>query len=924
MAVIIRGREDFTLNNQSSATASASNSTAPAAPRNLRCEYFTNPLCIDVAHPRLSWEISDDRRGAKQSAYQLVVIRGGETRWDSGKIPSDQSIQIAYAGAALKSRTRCDWTVRTWDAHDVASPWSDVAHFEVAFLKREDWKAQWIGSPIVGGPYTIPPAPHLRKEFDLDKPVASARLYVTALGLQGMEINGQRVSDDVFVPGRTEYTRRVPYHVYDVTRLLKSGPNACGAILGDGWYCGHLHSDPRQTYGDRPRLLAQLEIVVADGSSQTIVTDQTWKTAEGPIRSSDMLMGEDYDARLEIPGWSSANFDASKWDDALVFPDPRIEIVAHHSPAPRRLQTLKPIAPPAISANKRRHIFDMGQNMVGWVRLRIKDAPPGKTIDIRYTEMLDKDGKPYTTALRTARATDHYTTRGGSDGSAEEFFEPHFTFHGFRYVEVRDYPGRNPTVDDLTGIVVYSDLPTTGEFECSDPMINQLQSNIVWSQKGNFLDIPTDCPQRDERLGWTGDAQVFIKTAAFNMDVAGFFTKWIQDVADAQYPDGHIPSVVPHVSTIHHEGGPAWADAAVICPWTVYQCYGDKTILENHWPMMTRFMNWLEQTSPGHIRPADDAKWKGYGDWLSVNANTPPDFIGTAFYAHCANLMSKIARILGKSEEADAYFNLFEDVRAAWHNRFVTPPSIANCKSQIANPLRVQTQTAYVLALHFDLLDEPQRPAAVDALVHDINQRGQHLSTGFVGTPYLNHVLTRFGHPDLAYALLTQTTFPSWLYPITQGATTMWERWDAWTHDKGFGDAGMNSYNHYAYGAVGDWIYATVAGIDVDPNNPGYKHIRIRPIPGGGITWARAKFHSMHGPIRSSWRIEGKHFKLDVTIPPNTTATLRLPATDAATVTEGGQPLQVANGVGAIAHQGRIATIELGAGRYDFESILAE
>ena len=908
-------------------------------PTNLRCEYFINPLAIDVPKPRLSWFFNDDRRSAMQTGYQVIVQSQNQTIWDSGKVDSDQSVQVEYSGTPLKSRARCQWQVRTWNTNGEMSPFSDWATFEIAFLDRADWKAKWIGSPIVGGPYSIPPAPYLRKQFDIARPIASARLYVTALGLYEFQINGEKVGNDVFTPGRTEYAKCVPYHVYDVTEQLKSGANCCGAILGDGWYCGHLHSDPRQTYGDRPRFLAQLEITFHDGGTQTIASDESWRAGEGPIRSSDMLMGEDYDARMEIPAWSTTGFDDSRWRQAMVFDDPGIEIAAHRSPPVRKIQQIKPIAPPKVSANKRRHIFDMGQNMVGWVRLRFTNAPPGKTIDLRYVEMLDKDGKPYTTALRSARATDHYTTKGGE----EEFFEPHFTFHGFRYVEVRDYPGGNPTVDDLTGIVVHSDCEMTGEFECSDPLVNQLQSNIVWSQKGNFLDIPTDCPQRDERLGWTGDAQVFVRTASFNMNVAGFFTKWLQDVADAQYEDGHIPSVVPHVKSIHHEGGPAWADAVIICPWWIYQCYGDTRIVRDRWENMTRFMNWMKTSYPDFIRPKPGAKWQGYGDWLNMNAPTPPDLIGTAFFAYCANLMSKMAKAIGKDSEAEGYARLFEQVRGAWNKRFVTEGNAklssassnaiyeelgtkasgaaagSRCAS-ISSPLSVQSQTAYVLALHFDLLPDDLRPQVFGALVRDIESRGMHLSTGFVGTPYLNHVLTRFGRADLAYALLTQKTFPSWLFPITHGATTMWERWDGWTPEQGFNDAGMNSYNHYAYGAVGDWMYSTIAGIDIGPEKPGYKHIQLHPTPGDGITHARAKLRSVYGEIQSRWRIEGSMLQLDVTIPPNTTATLTLPTSDATAINESGEPVSRAAGVRAIEAFKGIARFELGAGRYQFAS----
>jgi alpha-L-rhamnosidase len=886
-----------------------------APPTLLRCEYFVNPLGIDERRPRFSWQLDDDRRGARQTAYQVVVTCDGEPIWDSAKVESDQSVHVEYAGEPLRSRQRCEWRVRTWDQLGQASDFSAPATFEIGFLDRGDWKAKWIAAPIVGGPYSVPPAAYLRKEFAVEKPIASARLYVTALGLYEFEINGRRIGDYVLTPGRTEYTKRVPYHVFDVSSHLSQSANCCGAILGDGWYCGHLHSDPRQTYGDRPRLLAQLEIRFTDGSSQTIVSDESWTAGEGPIRSSDMLMGEDYDARMEIAGWSEPLSPSSggtreafdSWRPAVVFPDPEIEIVAHRAPPMRRIQEIKPIAAPTRSANRRRHLFDLGQNMVGWVRLRVRNAPTGRTIDLRFAEMLDRDGKPYTTALRTARATDHYTTKGG----AEEVFEPRFTFHGFRYVEVRDYPGEM-NADDITGVVVHSDCELTGEFECSDSLVNQLQHNILWSQKGNFLDIPTDCPQRDERLGWTGDAQVFCRTAAFNMDVANFFAKWLDDVADAQFDDGHIPSVVPHVRTIHHEGGPAWADACIICPWTIYQAYGDRRIIQRCWPMMTRFVKWMIDTSPGLLRPAESSKWKGYGDWLSIGATTPPELIGTAYFAYCANLMSKMAKVLRDDAAEVQYRKLFEDVRAAWVSRFVDN----------TGGLKVQTQTACVLALHFELLPEALRPKVLDALVKDIESRDMHLSTGFVGTPYLNHALSDLGRVDVAYELLFQKTFPSWLFPVTHGATTMWERWDGWTPEKGFNDAGMNSYNHYAYGAIGEWMYSVVGGIGQDPTEPGYRHIVIHPQIGGGLRRAAARLKSLYGLIQCEWSLKDDLLHLNVTIPPNTSATIHVQTLDPGSVRESGRPASESPGLRFIGTGNREAIYEATAGRYSFQASL--
>ncbi|MCS7033134.1 MAG: family 78 glycoside hydrolase catalytic domain, partial [Phycisphaerae bacterium] len=608
-----------------------------SAPSRLRCEYFSNPLGIDPPRPRLSWVVNDPRRGAVQGAYQILAASTPEALhrdhadlWDSGRVLSDQSIHVEYGGPELRSRQRVFWKVRTFDREGAASDWSDIAWWEMGLLARNEWQAMWIGSPIVGGPYTIPPCPYLRREFVIEKPVAGARLYVTALGTYECELNGQRVGDYRLAPGRTEYRKRVPYHTFDVSLQLRQGRNCLGAILGDGWYCGHIHSDPRQIYGDRPRLFLQLEVRHPDASMTLITSDRQWRAGEGPIRSSDMLMGEDYDARMEIPGWSNPGYDDAKWSEVLTFDDPGIELVAHRAPPIRKQQELRPVAEPVISANRRRRIYDLGQNMVGVVRLKLRNAPPGKTIDLRYAEMLDKDGKLYTAALRGARATDHYTTRGGE----QEVYEPRFTFHGFRYVEVRDLPGE-PLDDAVTGIVFHSDTTPTGEFECSDPLVNRLQQNIVWSQKGNFLDIPTDCPQRDERLGWTGDAQVFIRTAAFNMDVANFFDKWLQDMADTQElaGDGRIHSVIPGVTSIYNEGGPAWADAAVICPWTIYRCYGDRRILARRWEMMDRFMEFLARTCPGHVRADESCKWRGYGDWLSDNAYTPQDLIGIAFYA---------------------------------------------------------------------------------------------------------------------------------------------------------------------------------------------------------------------------------------------------------------------------------------------------
>jgi alpha-L-rhamnosidase len=557
-------------------------------------------------------------------------------------------------------------------------------------------------------------------------------------------------------------------------------------------------------------------------------------------------------------------------------------LVAQNGPLIKRHEEIAPVADPHSVVRWPTHdwVFDLGQNMVGRVRLKVT-GPAGTTIRLRFAEALNPDGTVYITNLRTARATDYYTLKGDPAG---ETWESRFTFHGFRYVELADFPG-TPDRETITGIVLHSENPVTGSFECSDPLLNQLQHNILWGWKGNSLDVPTDCPQRDERLGWTGDAQVFCRTAAFNTNAAGFYAKWLQDLEDSQGPEGQLPPISPDTNAVrNNDGGPAWADAGVIVPWTMYLAYGDKRLLEERYGMMARFLDYLEKTSPGYIRVnqiADEFKgmdewlWGGFGDWLALDGsgknegNTPKDLIGTAFFAYSARLLSQIAVVLGKDADAARYDQLYQDVRSAFQKRFTT-----------ADGLVVGgTQTGYVLALAFDLLPTAARRLALNALVRDIRKKENHLGTGFVGTPWVPFILAEVGRLDLAYDLLFQKTWPSWLYAVTQGATTIWERWDGWTHDRGFQDPGMNSFNHYAYGAIGDWLYRVVAGINLDWERPAYKHILFRPQPpaDGKLTHAKASVESPYGLVSSEWHIKNGRFTLDVIVPPNTTATVYLP-----------------------------------------------
>jgi alpha-L-rhamnosidase len=886
-------------------------------PVQLRCNHLTNPLGQHDSTPRLSWRLATDgRRGALQTAYRIQVStkrNGPADLWDSKWVNSDATSGITYAGKALVSRQRAWWRVEIRDERRQSSS-SAPAFWEAGLLSAGDWQAAWIGSDLAGGPETGAPSPYLRTVFNVSKGLRSARLYVTALGLYEFHLNSQRVGRDVFTPGWTEYKKRVQYQVYDVTSFLRTGANAAGAVLGDGWYCGHVGWRERNYYGERPHLLAQLVLTFADGTTQTIVTDGAWKTSFGPIVDSDLIMGETYDARRELSGWSEPDYDDSAWRPVELFTTPAIEICPVLGPAVHATQEVKPIAPPVLAATwpTPKWTFDLGQNMVGRIRLHVC-GKAGQVLRLRYAEVLNADGSIYTDNLRAARQTDHYTLRGDPAG---ETWESSFTFHGFRYVEIRGHPDVM-LPDAVTGIVLHSDTPRTGTFSCSDPLINQLQSNIDWGQRGNFLEVPTDCPQRDERLGWMGDAQVFVRTAAWNRDVQGFFNKWQRDISDAQQPDGAMPAVVPHIEGVPPDGGPAWADAAVISPWTIYLCYGDKALLASHFASLEKFIGYMETQSTDLIRSHPDAKvWHGFGDWLALDGsgnvfgNTPKDLIGTALFCYSTDLVAKMARVLGRDTDAVRYEKLATRIRRAYQKRYVTGDGVVSGL----------TQTSYVLTLQFDLAPESLRPKILHELVRDIEARGNKLTTGFVGASYLPHVLSRFGRHDVAYKLLHQKAWPSWLYAVTQGATTIWERWDGWTKENGFQDKGMNSFNHYAYGAIGSWLYQVVAGIEIDPSQPAYKHILMAPQPGGELTSAKGTLQSIHGDIVSAWKLGTKRFDWEVVVPPNTTATATFPVPVAAKITEGGKSLAQATGVVKAKSAGTSPCYTLVAGRYKFSA----
>jgi len=726
----------------------------------------------------------------------------------------------------------------------------------------------YIGMPpwgvLDGSMLVLPPPRHLGTTLQIGKPVRRAVVYAAALGLCDVYLNGSRVHEDRFTSGWTDYTKRVYYRTYDVTPLIRTGSNTLGAVLADGWFSGHIGWGlVRDHYGSRPRLRLQLHLEFADGSSEEVATGPEWKAWLGATREADFLMGESYDARL-----TGSNFPpAVAGDPVVIGTDLKPVLQAHPGPVVSSFAELVPKSVKRLTQNS--WIFDLGQNFAGVVRLRTR-GPAGTRITLRYAERLNPDGTLYTLNLRGARAIDTYVC----SGSGEEIWEPRFTFHGFQYVEVSGL-AEEPATATITGIPLSSATPAVGSFECSDPMVNQLCSNILWTQRANFIDVPTDCPQRDERLGWTGDAQAYIRSACLNTDAQAFYHKWIVDLTDAQRADGQFPMVAP-LKVAGDDGGPAWADAGVICPWTVYEVYGDRDILDRHYAAMAKFVEFCKNRSTPDLLPPE--KFHCFGDWLNINADTPHDVIFMSYFARCTELVSRAARVLGRTEEADRYHALFERIRTAFRKAYVDPDG----------RVKGHTQTAYVLALVSGILEGEQAQRAADHLVADISSRGWRLSTGFVGTKDLMLVLAMIGRNDVAYRLLQNDTFPSWGFTIRQGATSIWERWDGWTPEKGFQDPGMNSFAHYAFGAVYQWIVENAGGIRSE--GPGYRDLVIAPQPGGTLTWARTGYRSVAGQISTSWKIAGGKMTMGVVIPANTRATIRLPGV-AGEISESGSPV---------------------------------
>ena len=763
----------------------------------------------------------------------------------------------------------------------------------------------WDGPPQTFTDYLSPP-PFMRKTFQVSKPVRRATIYSTALGVYELQLNGARVSFDHLTPGWTEFRSRVQYQTYDVTSQVRVGANMLGAILGDGWYASVLsYTGQRYFYGGYPRLLAQLEIEYADGTRETIASDGTWRAATGPIRSADLMMGCTYDARLQQDGWAQPGFDDSAWQPVATGLRPldaqkplsAFAIEAANADAARITGELpaRTVTEPRLGA----WTFDLGQDIAGWVRLKVR-GHAGQKIMVRHGEVLNPNGTLYTSNLRGANATDVYYLRG--DGA--ETLEPFFTFHGFRYVEVTG-PDANPGLDAVTGVIVGSPMERTGEFECSSPLVNQLVRNIAWSQRGNFLEVPTDCPQRDERAGWTGDAQFFIGTAAYNADVAAFFTRWLTTlIQDSQLPSGAIANVAPKFGSLWASAG--WGgDAAIRCVYTIYHDYGDTRIVERNFDALARYLAWL-----GGGRKDGGLTLRALGDHLNLGGGADIEVIQRAYFANLSALMAEMAAAIGRTNDAMRFHAQSEEAKAAFERDFILPDgSITN-----------SGQTGYALAFTMDLVPPDMKAKVAEKFVGELQKSDWHLATGFIGTPRLLPGLHLAGRDDVAYRLLLQETYPSWLFPVKNGATTLWERWDGWTPDKGFQTIAMNSFNHYSFGAVGEFLYRQVAGIDTD--GPGYRKIIIRPAIAAGLTNAQAAYESPAGRIESVWRVDGKDFRLNVSIPPNTTATVYVPASAADPVTESGKPVALSSGVSLLRPEDGLTVLSVGSGKYQFESQL--
>lgn len=921
-------------------------------PTYLRTEYKVNPF-VEEAKPRLSWELEGKGFNKSQSAYQIMVAsseglleKNKADLWDSKKVSGNNTNQIEYSGKSIASGQRVYWKVKAWDEKDKEGKWSEIQSWELAKPDANDWQAKWIGIDLnhlaEKAEYHLPPSPYLRKQANLSKKIKSARLYISSLGLHNFYINGEKIGKDFFASGWTDYNKRVYYNVYDVSDKLKAGENVFGAILSNGWYAGYLgyallvgSPQVKQFYGKFPLLKAQVEVQYEDGSKEQIITDGSWKTNTGAILESDFLEGEKHDARLEPIDWDKVDFDDSKWKNIQVFEDKPGQLLQLYPSNPVRVvEELKAKSIKKIAEGK--YIVDFGQNFAGNIHLKLR-GKPGDSLVFRYGEMLFPDGSLMVDNLRKARATDTYIFKGDK----VEEWSPSFTFHGFQFVEISGLK-EEPKLDFLTGLALSSDLDQVGHFESDNAMLNQLYSNIIWTQRANYIDIPTDCPQRDERLGWTGDAQVYMRSAIFNADVAPFHKKWIQDLHDSQWPNGAYPVYSP--MPVNEQGiaairasdafSPGWSEAGIICTYEIFKAYNDHRIVRESLPFMNNFMAFLKARTNGGVlkeKSFEDVNPKGgFGDWLSVGEKTSPDLLATTYYFYCNKLMAEMCRAIGDLQLANDYEKESLTVKNGFKKHYMEESGRLKTNSALygngegyvegQNGFAGHTQTAYANALYSGILNEEDQILAGKFLRELVEANDNKLTTGFLGFKPLLPALTSSGSSDKAYQLLQSTEYPSLGYEVVNGATSIWERWDSFTKDKGFiHNAAMNSFSHYAFGSVNEWMFENMLGIKAKAN--GYQEIYIQPEIGNyGINKASGSFRSMAGNIKSGWTKTNGELIQQIEIPVNVKAFCFVPVTETASIQINGEPIDNNNIVKSIKKMEGKVLVELGSGNYTIKS----
>jgi alpha-L-rhamnosidase len=880
-------------------------SAATLEPGRLRCEMLEDPLGIDTAKPRLSWALSSGERAQSQTAYQILVASTSQTLaqdvgdlWDSGKVTSNETLHIAYQGKPLASRQRAHWKVRSWNQTDAPSPWSKPAIFEIGLLTPDDWQARWIGQ---NQDKTQAPPPLLRTEFSIPGEVVRARAYVCGLGYYELRLNGAKIGDHVLDPGYTRYDKRALYAVYDVTAAVKNGKNALGVMLGHGWYNVQtlaVWKFEQAPWRSAPKLLLRLEADTADGRTHTVVSSTDWKTSIGPITFSSIYGGENYDARLEQKGWDLPGFDDSAWKPAVEAAPPGGQLAAQMMPPIRIMRTLKPakVTEPKPGV----FVFDLGQNIAGFPRLTLA-GPAGTAVSMKCGERLAKDGtvdmallSKYVDAVKKEQQfqTNIYTLKG----EGTETWEPRFTYQGFQYVEVTGAPGKL-TADNLAGIVLHTDVSRVGEFECSHPLLNRIEEATRWSYLGNLHSIPTDCPHR-EKNGWTGDAQLACELGLFNFDGTAFYRKWLNDMADEHQPNSRMSVIIPNSGwgMTFRDYTPAWDAALFEIPWTVYLLTGDRHMLETHYGKFAEYLEWLSGKAKDFILQGN------LGDWVPFKTKTPENLTSTAYFFRDATIMAEAAALLGKEEDKAKYQALAANIKKAYNKQFFDEKT-----GLYANG----SQTAQSAALYFGLAEPEHRGLILEKLLADIQKNNGHIDTGILGSKYLPNVLTDTGHADVFYEMATKTTNPSWGWWLEQGGTTLWEQWD-----------GGMSRNHIMFGEIDAWFYKALAGINPDPAAPGFKHILLRPHPVKGLRFAKARYQTPRGLIESSWekKEDPDIFKWEITIPPNTTATVHLPAKESHLISESGQPLDQAKGVTLKQRLPGHAILHVESGRYLFEA----